>query len=61
MDLQEVRWGEMDCIDKAHDSDRNGVSLNAAMKLWFPCHAGNFLSRREPVGFSRTTVILGVS
>jgi len=61
MDLQEVGWGEMDWIDKAHDSDRNGVRLNAAMKLWVPCNAGNFLSRREPVSFSRTTLILGIS
>jgi len=61
MDLQEVRWGEMDWIVKDHDSDRSGVRLNAAMKLWLPCNAGNFLSRREPVSFSRTTLILGDS
>jgi len=35
-DLQEVRWGGMDCIDLAQNRDRWRALVNTATKLWVP-------------------------
>ena len=34
MDLQEVRWGDMDWIDLAQDRNMLLAVLNAVMNLW---------------------------
>jgi hypothetical protein len=45
MDLQEVGCECMDWINVAQDRDRAWELVNAAMNLWVPQNAGNFLSR----------------
>jgi hypothetical protein len=35
--------------------------VNAVLNLGGPCNAGNFLTSREPVSFSRRTVLHGMS
>jgi hypothetical protein len=44
MDLQEVEWGGIDCIDAAQVRDRWRLLVNAVMRLWVPLNSGNFLS-----------------
>jgi len=34
--------------------------VNAVMNVWFPSNEDNFLPSRKTVGFSRTTLLLGV-
>ena len=36
MDLQEVRWGGMDCIDLSQDRDTRQAVVKAEMNLWVP-------------------------
>jgi len=43
IDLQEVGWG-MYWIDLAQDRERWQALVNAAMNLWVPQNAGNFLT-----------------
>jgi hypothetical protein len=43
MGLQEVGWG-MYWIDLAQNRDRCRALVNAAMNLWVPHNAANFLS-----------------
>jgi hypothetical protein len=33
MDLREIEWGDMDCIDLAQDSDRWRALVNTVMNL----------------------------
>jgi len=36
------------------------MAVNAAMNLWVPHNAGNFLSSQGPLSFSRRTLPYGV-
>jgi len=61
MDLQEVGWGGMDLIDLAQDRNRWRILLNAAMSPRVPYNGQHFMTCREPVTFSRRTLLHGVS
>jgi hypothetical protein len=60
-DLQEVGCGGMDWIELAQVRDRWKVLEKAVMKLQVPINAGNFLTGRKPVSFSRWTLFHGVN
>jgi hypothetical protein len=34
MDLREIGWGNVDCIQLAHDRDRWRALVNTVMSLW---------------------------
>jgi hypothetical protein len=36
MDLREMVWGVIDCIDLAQDRDQWRALVNTAMNLWVP-------------------------
>jgi hypothetical protein len=61
MVLQEVVCDGIDWIDLAWDRNRWHALVNAVMDLRVPQDVGNFLTIREPVSFSRSILLHGVS
>jgi hypothetical protein len=53
MDLRQIWWGCMDCIDLAQDRDQWRVLLKMIMNLRVPYNVGKFLSSCTIGGFSR--------
>jgi hypothetical protein len=54
LDLREIGWTGMDCIDLAQDIDQRRALVNTVMNLRVPQNAGKFLSGCTIDGFSRT-------
>jgi hypothetical protein len=44
MDLKKMAWEGVDWVDLAQGRDRRWAVVNAAVNLWLPQLAGNFLS-----------------
>jgi hypothetical protein len=44
MDLREIGWGGMDCIDLAHDREQWTALVNKVMNLRVPQYVGKFLT-----------------
>jgi len=61
MGIQQLGWGGMDWIDLAQDRDSWRALVNAEMNHRVPQNAGNFLTSRGPVSFSRRTLLHGVT
>jgi len=51
----------MGYIELAQDSDRWQALVNVVMNLWVPQNAGNFLTSKELISFSRRTLLRGVT
>jgi hypothetical protein len=61
MDLREIGWGDVYCIDLAQDRDQWRALVNMIMNLWVPKNVGKFLSSCATSGFSRRTQLYGIS
>jgi hypothetical protein len=55
MDLREIGWDDMDCIDLAQDRDQWKALVNMVMNFQVPQNAGKFLSICTIGSFSRRT------
>jgi hypothetical protein len=51
----------VDWMHLAYDRDQWRAGVNTVMNLWVSYKAGNFLASRVTIGFSRKTVLHGVS
>jgi hypothetical protein len=60
IDSQIMGCGGMDWSDFSQDRNRWWAFVNAVMKVQVPWNAGNFLTSRRPVSFSRWALLLGV-
>ena len=61
MDLQELGWAGMDCIDLIQDRGRWRSLVNAVSSLRVSKNTGNFLTIWGPVSDSRRSLFNGVS
>jgi hypothetical protein len=59
--LRDIGWGGMDWIDLAQDRDQWRALVITVMNLRVPLNFGKFLSSCETGGFSRRTLLHGVS
>jgi hypothetical protein len=53
MDLREIEWGGMDCINLLEDRHQWWTLVNTVMNILVPYNAGKFLSSCTIGGFSR--------
>jgi len=59
--FRKAGWGGIYGINLTQDMDRWRAILNVVMSFRVPKNAGNFLTSREPISFSRRTLLNGVS
>jgi hypothetical protein len=53
IDLRDIKWDGMDCIDLAQDRDQWRTLVNTVMNLRIPYNAGKFLRGCTIGSFSR--------
>jgi hypothetical protein len=61
MDLREIGWGGMDCIDLAQDKNKCRALVKTVMNLRVAYISGKFLSNCTIGGFSRRAQLHEVS
>jgi hypothetical protein len=61
MDLQEVGWDGVACIDVAQNRDKWWELVTAVMNYLFLQNAGIFLTNGIMISFSRQTLLHGVT